>query len=57
MLILDPPAAPSAEGSGICVQKITAGALGFELGAVAVLGGTVLAYDYFSSKDSSYGYY
>ena len=38
------------------LQKIEAGALGFELAAVAVLGGTVLAYDYFTSRDSSYGY-
>lgn len=39
------------------VQKITPGALGFELAAVAVLGGTVLAYDYYSSRETSYGYY
>ena len=38
------------------MQKITAGALGMELVAVAVLGGTVLAYDYFTSRDSVYYY-
>ena len=35
-------------------QKITTGALGFELGAVAVLGSTAVAYDYLSSQDSYY---
>lgn len=38
----------------VFLQKITAGALGFELAAVAVLGGTILAYDYFDSSDSGY---
>ncbi|KAK9809728.1 hypothetical protein WJX73_000207 [Symbiochloris irregularis] len=32
-------------------QKITAGALGMELAAVGVLGGTILTYDYLSTKD------
>ena len=32
-------------------QKITAGALGMELAAVAVLGSTIVAFDYLSSKD------
>ena len=36
------------------LQKITGGALGLELAAVAVLGGTILAYDYFTSRDSGY---
>ncbi|KAK9830055.1 hypothetical protein WJX72_009454 [[Myrmecia] bisecta] len=37
-------------------QKITAGALGMELAAVAILGGTVFAFDYLSSHDGSYYY-
>eukprot|EP00884_Botryococcus_braunii_P014835 jgi/Botrbrau1/23352/Bobra.0051s0010.2 len=35
-------------------QKITAGALGFEIAAVAVLGATVMLFDYFSSRESYY---
>lgn len=35
-------------------EKITGGALGLELAAVAVLGGTILSYDYFTSRDSGY---
>ena len=33
------------------LQKITAGALGMELAAVGVLGSTVVAWDYLSTKD------
>jgi hypothetical protein len=33
---------------------ITTGALIMQLAAAAVLGATVLTYDYFSSKDSNY---
>jgi hypothetical protein len=33
---------------------ITTGALIMELAAAVVLGATVLTYDYFSTKDSSY---
>ena len=36
------------------VQKITTGALGFELAAVGILGSTAVAYDYLSSQDSYY---
>jgi hypothetical protein len=36
------------------LQKITSGALGFELAAVAILGCTILSYDYYSSRDSGY---
>lgn len=36
------------------LQKITAGALWTELAAVAVLGATVFAFDFFSSSDSGY---
>ena len=36
------------------MQKITTGALGFELAAVSVLGSTAVAYDYLSSQDSYY---
>lgn len=35
-------------------QKITSGALWTELAAVALLGATVLAFDYFNSSDSGY---
>lgn len=35
-------------------EKITSGALGFELAAVAILGCTILSYDYYSTRDSSY---
>ena len=38
------------------LQKITSGALAMELGAVAVLGITVFAYDYLSNVESSYYY-
>ncbi|KAK9828361.1 hypothetical protein WJX74_010919 [Apatococcus lobatus] len=37
-------------------EKITSGALGMELSAVAVMGATVFAFDYFSSQDSAYYY-
>jgi len=36
------------------LQKITSGALGFELAAVAILGATILSYDYYSTRESSY---
>lgn len=38
----------------VLLQKITAGALWTELAAVAVLGATVFAFDFFSSSDSGY---
>lgn len=38
----------------LLVQKITSGALWTELAAVALLGATVLAFDYFNSSDSGY---
>lgn len=34
-------------------QKITAGALGMELVAMAILGGTVLAWQFFSENEGS----
>ena len=37
-------------------QKIEAGALAMELAAVAVLGFTIIAYDYFANHDNA-GYY
>ena len=40
-----------------CAQKITGGALAMELSAVAVLGGTIVAYDYFSTQDTINYYY
>ena len=36
------------------LQKITSGALWTELAAVALLGATVFAFDYFNSIDSDY---
>ena len=36
------------------LQKITSGALWTELAAVALLGATVFAFDYFNSTDSGY---
>lgn len=36
------------------LQKITSGALWTELAAVALLGATVFAFDYFNSIDSEY---
>ena len=38
------------------LQKITSGALWMEVAAVAVLGATVFAFDYFNSSDSGYTY-